>query len=128
MKRLLPRDDRGAAEMLFAIPLMFVMLLGILQYGLWAHAHHRAQAIATEALAAGRAFEATEQDGRERGQALAEDLGSTVLADTRIQVQRRDGTTHVDVEGTSIGLLPGWSPTVAVTLTGPIEQPYQADR
>ncbi|MFI6575371.1 TadE/TadG family type IV pilus assembly protein [Nocardiopsis sp. NPDC050513] len=108
---------------MFAIPLMFVMLLGIIQYGLWAHAHHRAQAIATEALAAGRAFQGSEGEGRTRGYALAEDLGGTVLRDLRIQVQRRDGTARVSVDGVTVSLLPGWSPSVSATLTGPIERP-----
>ncbi|WP_232832325.1 TadE family protein [Nocardiopsis sp. FIRDI 009] len=108
---------------MFAIPLMFVMLLGIIQYGLWAHAQHRTQAIATETLAAGRTYQGSEREGRARGYALAEELGGTVLRDLRIEVRRRDGTTRVAVDGVVLSLLPGWSPLVSTTLTGPIERP-----
>ena len=115
------RDDRGGADTLFVIPLMFLMLLGILQYGLWAHAHHRAQAVATEALAAARAFGSSAGEGRARGHALAEGLGGTILRDVRVRVERGDATTRTRVDGTAITLVPGWNPTVSTTLSGPTE-------
>ncbi|WP_406985855.1 TadE family protein [Nocardiopsis protaetiae] len=107
--------------MIVALPLAFTMLLGIVQYTLWTHAHHRAQAIATEALAGGRVFNGTEHGGEERGHALADDLGGTLLRDTAIDVRRQGGTTHVTVDATTVGLLPGWNPGVHVSLTGPTE-------
>ncbi len=115
------RDDKGGADTLFVIPLMFVMLLGILQYGLWAHAHHRAQAVATEALAAARAFGSSAGEGRARGNALAEDLGGTILRNVSVRVQRGDATTSTRVDGTAISLVPGWDPSVSTTLSGPTE-------
>lgn len=115
------RDDRGGADTLFVLPLIFLMLLGILQYGFWAHAHHRAQAVATEALAAARAFGSSAGEGRARGHALAEDLGGTVLRDVRVRVERGDATTSTRVDGTAISLVPGWNPSVSTTLSGPTE-------
>ncbi|MCP3017197.1 pilus assembly protein [Nocardiopsis dassonvillei] len=116
------RDDRGGADTLFVIPLMFLMLLGILQHGLWAHAHHRAQAVATEALAAARAFGSSAEEGRARGHALAEDLGGTILRDVQVRVERGDATTSASVGGTAISLVPGWNPSVSTTLSGPTER------
>ncbi|WP_433697044.1 TadE family protein [Nocardiopsis sp. CA-288880] len=121
MKRLAGRGDRGSADVLFAVPLMFAMLLGILQYGMWTHAHHRAQAVATEALAAGRAFDGSERQGRERGHAMVHDLGGAVLQDVRVRVERRAGTTRATVTGTAVSLVPGWYPPVETTLSGPTE-------
>lgn len=108
--------------MLVAIPTAFLMLLTILQVGLWAHAQHRAQAVAGEALAAGRAFDATAEAGGERGRALADDLGGDILQDVSVHVARRDGTVRSTVEGTTLGLVPGWRPEVSVTMVGPIER------
>lgn len=117
------RSDRGAADLLVALPLLFAMLIGLVQYGLWAHAHHRAQAVAAEALAAGRVFEGSAGEGQARGQAFAADLGGRVLGDLQVSVERRDGTAHARVEATAINFVPGWKPTVRAELSGPIEQP-----
>ncbi|WP_256448860.1 TadE family protein [Nocardiopsis akebiae] len=106
---------------MFVIPLMFLMLLGILQYGLWTHAHHRAQAVATEALAAARAFGSSAGEGRARGHAMAEDMGGTILRDVQVRVERGDATTSTSVDGTAISLVPGWNPSVSTTLSGPTE-------
>ncbi|MEE2037568.1 pilus assembly protein [Nocardiopsis sp. CT-R113] len=126
MKRLISRDDRGSADTLFVIPLMFTMLLGILQYGMWIHAHHRAQAVATEALAVGRAHDGSAREGRERGLAMVGDLGGAILQDVRVRVERRDGTTRTTVTGTAVSLVPGWRPTVSATLSGPTEHVPEA--
>ncbi|MFD3687007.1 TadE family protein [Nocardiopsis sp. NPDC058631] len=126
MKRLIGPADRGGADTLFVIPLMFTMLLGILQYGMWTHAHHRAQAVATQALAAGRAHEGSAREGQERGQAMVEDLGGTILHDVRVRVERRDGTTRATVTGTTVSLVPGWQPPVEATLSGPTEHVPEA--
>lgn len=123
MNNAASRDDRGAADLLLAVPLLFAMLIGLLQYGLWAHAHHRTQAIAAEALAAGRMFEGSAGEGQARGEAFAQDLGDSILDNVRIQVERRDGTAHATVEAGVVSLIPGWKPTVHATLSGPIEQP-----
>ncbi|GAB3715847.1 TadE/TadG family type IV pilus assembly protein [Nocardiopsis oceani] len=123
MKQEELRDDRGSADMLVALPLLFAMLIGLVQYGLWAHAQHRAQAAAAEALAAGRVFEGSAREGRMRGEAFAEGLGGRVLEDLRVHVERRDGTAHARVEAVSISLIPGFTPTVSASLSGPIEQP-----
>lgn len=128
MKRTAGRDDRGSADLLLALPLLFAMLIGLLQYGLWAHGHHRTQAIAAEALATGRVFEGSAEEGRARGEAFAEDLGGSILEDVRVHVDRRDGTAHATVEAVSISLLPGWKPTVRTALSSPIEQPPTGDR
>lgn len=117
------QDDRGSADLLFAAPLLFAMLIGLVQYGLWAHAHHRAQAIAAEAVAAGRMFEGSSEEGRARGEAFAEDLGGSILENVQVHVERRDGTAHATVEASSVSMLPGWDPTVRAVLSGPIEQP-----
>src|SRR4051794_21902947 len=50
------RGDRGAVtvELVIATPLLLLMLLAIVQFALWSHATHIAQAAASQGLAAAR--------------------------------------------------------------------------
>ena len=59
------RGDRGSvsAELVIATPLLLLMLLAIVQFALWSHATHIAQAAASQGLAVARSQNGTAAAG-----------------------------------------------------------------
>ena len=49
-------DERGSvsAELVLATPLLLVLIMGVVQFALWEHATHVADAVAQQGLAVGR--------------------------------------------------------------------------
>ena len=103
-----PRRDDGAAtaETVVAMPLLMLLILLVVQFGVWAHSIHVAQATATEALAAARADGATAADGRQRAEQVRAQIGRRMLANTRISVSRGVDMVQVDVTGTAPRVIP----------------------
>ncbi|GAB3734094.1 TadE/TadG family type IV pilus assembly protein [Nocardiopsis nanhaiensis] len=115
-------DDRGSAELLFILPLVFVMLLAVVQVGLWAHAQHRAQAVASQALDAALAFDGTEDAAHERAGHAHDQLGGGVLRSVRVEVDRSADQARVSLSGRAPSLLPGVGVPVSSQVSGPVEQ------
>ena len=75
------RDERGSAtaELVIATPLLLLLILGIVQFALWEHATHVAQAVAEQGLSAGRVQGGTDQAASAEAQRMLGQLGSGVL-------------------------------------------------
>ncbi|GAA4898317.1 TadE/TadG family type IV pilus assembly protein [Streptomonospora salina] len=119
--RLRGRGDRGAAEAALSLAATFVLVLAVVQVGLWAHAQHRAQAVAEQSLAALRGADATTATARVRAEQARTDLGGHLLRDVDIDLQRGPARARVQVRAEVTALLPGWAPSVAAELSGPVE-------
>ncbi|MFC9085522.1 TadE/TadG family type IV pilus assembly protein [Nocardiopsis dassonvillei] len=115
-------SDQGSAEPLFILPLVFVMLLGVVQTGLWAHAQHRAQAIASQALAAARAYDGSMATAYEQAGQAREQLGGGMLRQMEVDVRRGADQARVRVEARTVSLLPGVALPVVSEVSGPVER------
>ena len=119
-------DDRGAgsAEIVVATPLLMVLILLVIQFGIWAHATHVAQATAEEALAAARVQGGTAAAGQQRASQVLAQIGSAVLTSPHVSVTRTATTTTVRITATAerVVPLPGLALPVTVTVTGPVER------
>jgi Flp pilus assembly protein TadG len=119
-------DDRGAgsAELVVATPLLMLLILLVIQFGIWAHATHVAQATAQEALAAARVQGGTTAAGQQRASQVLAQIGSAVLTSPHIVVTRTATTTTVRITATAerVVPLPGLALPVTVTVTGPVER------
>lgn len=109
-------------DTLLVLPTVFLLLLTVVQVGLWAHAQHRAQTIAAQALSTARVHGADLADARGRAERAREQLGGTVLRDVQVHVSHTATHAHVQVEADTVGLLPGWSPRVVSQVSGPVEE------
>ena len=85
-----PEADRGSAttEVVLLTPVLLFLIMAIIQFGLWYHAQHVAQAAAEQGVAPRARTVATAEDGRQR----AEDFlaGSGSVADRRRGRSRAD--------------------------------------
>ncbi|WP_075926992.1 TadE/TadG family type IV pilus assembly protein [Nocardiopsis sp. CNR-923] len=116
------QDDRGSAEPLFILPIVFVMVLAVAQVGVWAHAQHRAQAIASQTLAAARSFDGSTALARERAEHAQTQLGGGMLRRVEVEVDRTVQAARVRVRGQVVSLLPGVDLPVASEMSGPVER------
>ncbi len=116
--------DRGSvsAELVIAIPLVLFMLLAIVQFALWSHATHIAQAAAAQGLAACRAQDGTVADGQTSAQQLLDELGRGPLTGTSVSVSRTADSASIQITGTASAVIPLLYLPVHAEAAGPVER------
>ena len=122
MERL--AGDRGSAatEAVLITPVLLFLILVVIQFGLWYHAQHVAQAAAQEGVRTARAEGSTAQAGQDRAQAFLGTAGPSIIT-TPIVTATRDGdTASVTVDGDTVNVVPGFSLSVHASATSPVER------
>lgn len=115
------QEEHGYAGTAIAYPAVVVLCLAIVQFGLYYAAENTAQAATWTAYQQARTYQATIADGRAAGRQLLD--GRSLLTGGRIEITRTADTVTVTTTGTAVTILPGLPlPTVARTLTGPVER------
>ena len=116
--------DAGGAtvELVIATPLLGLLLLLVVQFAVWAHAGHIAQAAANQALQSARLYNATAGHGEVNALAFLDQSAGTVLTDRSVTVTRTATTVTVTVTGTAATVVPAVRMPVRVTVTGPVER------
>lgn len=116
--------DRGAVtvELVIATPLLLLALLAIVQFALWSHAAHVAQAASAEGLAAARAQDGTAAAGHAAAQRLLDDLARGPLRSSHVDVARTATSVSVSVQGEVVAVLPGVHLHVHAEAVGEVER------
>lgn len=123
LRRVL-RGDRGAvsAELVIATPLLLLILLAIVQFALWSHATHIAQAAASQGLAAVRTQNGTAAAGTASAQQLLDQLAQGPLTGTSIASDRSAESASVRISGTATSVVPFLTLPVHAEAAGPVER------
>ena len=123
-QRLGPRPERGLATVEFVVvfPLLFLCILAVVQFGMWAHAAHVATAAAQEGARAARAEDGSAAAGQARALALVSAAGSAVLVGPQAAASRGADEVRVEVTGHAASVLPGVSLPVRAVAAGPVER------
>ncbi|MDU0295014.1 TadE/TadG family type IV pilus assembly protein, partial [Saccharothrix longispora] len=118
------RGDRGAVdtELVIATPLLLLMLLAIVQFALWSHATHIAQAAASHGLAAARTQNGTPAAGTSRAQHILDQLAAGPLRGTAVTADRDTLSASVRISGTATPVLPFLTLPVHAEAVGPVER------
>ena len=117
-------DERGSAtaELVIATPLLLLLILGIVQFAIWEHAVHVAQATDQQGLSAGRIQGGTQEAATQEARSVLDQLGRGVLVHPNVTAIRGAVTTTVVVTGQAEGILPFFSLPVRTVATGPTER------
>ena len=107
---------------MIAIPLLLLLLLTIVQFALWSHATHIAQAAASQGLATARAHDGTPAAGTASAQLLLDQLAAGPLTGTSITCARNTVVASVRISGTATPVIPFLSLPVHAEATGPVER------
>jgi len=118
-----PDDGSATVELVIATPLVALLLLLVVQFGVWAHAAHIAQAAANQGLQTARAYRSSAAAGEADTRALLDQSAGSLLSDRTVSVTRTATTVTVVVTGRAATVVPGLRLPVRVTVTGPVERP-----
>ena len=128
-RRLIARTaagrERGSSsiQMVMLMPALFsIMFLGM-QGALYYHARTVAIAAAQEGARAAGSQNGTAADGVSVASSFVSDAGGKdVLPGAHMTGGRSATTTTVTVTGTSLSVIPGWSPAVSQSASVPVER------
>lgn len=122
--RELLRGDRGAvsAELVVATPLLLLMLLLLVQFALWSHATHIAQAAASQGVAVARAQNGSAAAGSASAQRMLDQLASGPLTGADVTADRTTTSASIRITGTATSVIPFLSLPVHAEAVGPVER------
>jgi Flp pilus assembly protein TadG len=123
-RRVAARPDSGAAsaELVVAMPLLLLMVMFVIQAGVWMHATHVAQAAATRAANAAAAYQASAAAGQDAGSQTLAAIGNGVLKNPSVSVTRTATEVRVEISGTAATVVPGIKWTVRAVVVRPVER------
>lgn len=118
------RRDEGAAsvELVLATPMLLLLIMAGVQFALWAHARHVAQAAANEGVQSARAYHSSAAAGKADTEALLRDLSGGSLTGTAVTASRSATTATVTITGHASSVIPGLTFPIRVTVTAPVER------
>lgn len=124
------RDERGETmvQTVIVAPALFLLIMGVIQVALIAHAQNVAEAAAQEGATAARQFNATSTDGHVKASSALAVLGPRMLTDRKVIVDRTTTTATVTVTGRALTIVPGFSPRIVETSSGPVERYVAPER
>lgn len=119
-----------SAELAIATPVLLLALLAIVQFALWSHATHVAQAAAAQGLSAARVQSGNAEAGESQARQLLRELGDGPLKKVVVDANRTADRATVGVDGVTISVIPFLQLPVHAEATGSVERfvPVQARR
>lgn len=102
------RDERGTAtlELALVAPALMLLVLGVLQFGLWHHGQHVVKTAAVEAARVAAAEDGSAGAGQARALELVSEGMGASAGDPAASVSVDEDAAHASVTATLDGLLP----------------------
>lgn len=124
MRRRRRAGEEGSAttQLVIAMPALLIMLMLVVQIGLWFHASHIVHAAAQEGARAARVEAGTPATGQARAHDLLAGLGSDLVLDPAVTVTRDGDAARVEITATTASVVPGFRLPLHATSEGPIEE------
>ena len=118
------RRDGGSVsvELVVLMPLLLMIVAAGVQGAVYYYARSLALAAAQEGARAAAVPGATLATGRTTAASFLTDHGGNALSDVTITGTRTPTTATITVHGTSLSLIPGWTPTLTQTADLPVER------
>ena len=116
--------ERGSVsvEMVLFMPLLLLILFSGVQGAVYFHARTLAIAAAQEGARAAARENATLTAGTAAATAFLADVAGDSLTSVAVTGTRSATTATITVRGSSLSLIPGWTPTVEQTANLPVER------
>lgn len=117
-----PAAEAGSSttELVLLMPVVLLLVMLIVQFGLWFHARQVATAAAQEGLAVTQAEHGTRGTGRQRALAFVTEAGG--LREIVVRAHRDQQTASVHVHGVVPAVVPELSLQVQGVATGRVER------
>jgi Flp pilus assembly protein TadG len=118
------RSEKGSAttELVLATPLLLVLMLLAVQFAVWMHATHIAQASAAQALSVARGTAGSAEAGQGQAETVLGQVAQGMLLDPAVEVTQTNQQVLVRIRGTASSVIPWMHLPVDVTAAGPTER------
>lgn len=126
-RRLRAEDGDAVTETVIVVPVLLLLIMAVVQFGLWYHAEHVVQAAAQEGVRAARALDGTPEGGWERAHRFLAVTAASLIEDPAIQATRDDRQAAVEVTGRAVAVIPGLHLGVHARAVSATES-FRADR
>ena len=103
-------------------PLLVLLVVGVVQFGVWLHAMHTAQAIAAQALQTTRVSDGSEASGRVQAETLLNAAGRGLVLRPSVDAVRDAERARVTIHGQAQQVLPFLNLPVKASVAGPVER------
>jgi Flp pilus assembly protein TadG len=120
--RLRGQSGIATTEAVLVTPVLLFLVMLVIQFGLWFHAQHVAQAAAEEGARAARSASGSASAGQERSEAFLDQAGATIITDRVVTASRTADIVTVQVHGRSVNVVPGIALPINATATSPVER------
>jgi Flp pilus assembly protein TadG len=122
------RDERGdeTIEAVLVTPVLLLLIMIVIQFGLWYHASHVAEAAAQQGVSAARLEAATADDGRVSAQQFMAAAAPSLIDNVAVTATRNTNFARVEVGGTLHSIVPGLTLHVHGEAQSPVER-FQPD-
>lgn len=122
--RQLPTDQRGvtSAELVIVTPVLLLLVLLVVQVGLYFHASHIALAAAEEGARSARTLHGSASAGQARARRFVDALGSGLIRSPVVTASRGPDTARVEVRAQVAAVVPGLQLTVDRVVESPVER------
>lgn len=116
-------DSRGQAvpEFVVVTPLLLLMVMAVVQFALWQHGTHVAEAAAQEGCSSARVQGGTNAAGVTEAQHILTVIGGSLLVQPAVNVSRQAGTVTVRVAATAEQVVPMLQLPITATCSAPAE-------
>ncbi|MDQ2724508.1 MAG: pilus assembly protein [Actinomycetota bacterium] len=118
------RDDEegsSAIEMVILFPVTLLIVLLIIQFGVWYHAADIARAAAQQGVKTASAYGATAGAGQAQANAVLDDNGRSLIRGTTVTPFRDAALARMTVAGTALTVVPILHLPIHETATAPVE-------
>ncbi len=121
--------ERGDAttETVLAVPVLMLIVLLVIQFGLWYHASHVAEAAAQEGVRATRSLDGSAEAGQARAEAFL-DQNAAFAEAAVVSASRDDEIARVEVTASLDSIVPGLSLPIRALAESPVERFREDDR
>lgn len=116
-------DEEGssAIEMVILFPVTLLVVLVIIQFGIWYHAADIARAAAQQGVKTASAYGATAGAGQAQANAVLDDNGRSMIAGSTVTPFRDGAVARMTVSGTALTVVPILHLPIHETATAPVE-------
>lgn len=114
------QDGSSTTELVLLMPVVLLLVMIVVQFGLWMHARQVVLSAAQEALSVAQQLDATSDAGHSRAEEFLAQAGG--VRDAAVVVDRELTTATASVTGTTPAVVPGLSLGVSAVVEGPVER------
>ena len=122
MSRGKGQEGSTSVEVTIAVPVLLLLIMLVVQFGLWYHAQHVVRAAADQGLRVARDPGHAPVSGRERASEFLDRAGGRLVEDRQVTVIRAVDTASVSVSGRVVAVVPGLRLPVRAVAAGPVER------